>query len=161
MAPASPSPAGKTGTLSPTGPCPLAVRPHRPGTQRSGRRCPPIARRLLARAPRRVQAAAAPGWRSAGIRHQRLLLPRRPVPPAPALRWAGEGGRWELTAPAERRFLLPDAEGRRVPERGSCRSLAAAAVGAVPEARQRPTAAKPRAAASSASAPGFPRRLRL
>lgn len=95
--------------LCPTTLHPLAAPWHRPGTQRSGRRCPPIAR-----ASRGVQAAAAPGWRSAGIRRQRLLLPRRPVPPAPALRWAGrEGGRWE---PAESRFLLPGAEGRRVPE---------------------------------------------
>ncbi|XP_077032480.1 uncharacterized protein LOC143693752 [Agelaius phoeniceus] len=95
--------------LCPTTLHPLGAPRHRPGTQRSGHRCPPIAR-----ASRGVQAAAAPGWRSAGIRRQRLLLPRRPVPPAPALRWAGrEGGRWE---PAERRFLLPGAEGRRVPE---------------------------------------------
>lgn len=84
------------------------------------------------------------------------------VPPAPALRWAGEaggGGRWEPAPPAECRFLLPGAE---------CRSLAAAAASQLPPpgegrgtARQRPAAAKPAAAASWASAPGFPRRLRL
>ncbi|XP_040454007.1 atherin-like [Falco naumanni] len=114
--------AGFGPTLSPAAPRPLAAPPHRPGTQRSGRRCPPIARRLLARAPRGVQAAAAPGWRNAGIRRRRLLLPRRPVPPAPALHWAGRGkrgGRWEPTAPAERRFLLPGAW--QLPQPRSCR----------------------------------------
>lgn len=122
--------------------CPTTQRPppprHPPGTQRSGRRRSP-----LARAPRGVQAAAAPGWRSAGIRRRRLLLPRRPEPPGPLRAGRGwrEGGRgrWE---PAERRFLLP-APG------------AAGAGGAEPAAKRRPVAA----AASSAPAPGFPLRL--
>lgn len=137
--PASPSPAGGAGApgrsgsrpatpLSPTAPRPLASSPHRPGTQRRGRRCSPIARRLLARAPHGVQAAAAAGWRSAGIRRQRLLLPRRPVPPAPALRWAGRGrGR------AESRPRRPSAAScSPAPRGGECRSLAAAAASQLP-----------------------------
>lgn len=52
---------------------------------------------------------------------------------------AGRGGaRWEPTAPAERCFLLPGAEGRRVPEPGGCRSLAAAAASQLPPGGLRP-----------------------
>lgn len=138
-----PAPALREGTDAVPPLCPATLRPlaaprHRPGTQRSGRRCPPIAR-----APRGVQAAAAPGWRSAGIRRQRLLLPRRPVPPAPAL--AGRGG----GALGAGRAPLPAARRRGAAGAG------AAAGGAAPAAKQRPLVAP----ASSALAPGFPCRL--
>lgn len=124
--------------LCPAAPRPLAAPRHRPGTQRSGRCCPPIAR-----APRGVQAAAAPGWRSAGIRRQRLLLPRRPVPPAPALRWAGRGDAVSRPSAAS---CCP------APRGDGCRSCRR---GAAPAAKQRPLVA----AASSSPAPGFPCRL--